>query len=563
MPIRGFLGRHGWLLAVAITYLYVFPYFPKIQSANELPRVYLVKAIAEDHGFSIDAGVKRWGPTADVSPSGGHSYSNKAPGSSMLAVPPYAAVRAVAGPPSLGTTMWICRVVAGIVPTLLFLGLMYRFLARYVPEPAIRQLVCLAYALGSMAMTYSLLFYSHQLGASCIASAWIFGLEAAEEKRGLRAFGAAGALAGCAALVDYQAVFAVLPIAVHVIVAMRARPLGDLGKAIAIAGACAAVPIAILLAYHAVCFGSPWRTGYDASTTFSFYHQHGFLGITELRWDAFYGSLVKIDNGLFALAPWLLLAVPGGIVLARGTERVVVSRRALVEIGAGAALCTIAIVLGLLHASLVWVVGPIALGAGAILSGLIRLKSGGELGTVVVATAITVIYVLFISSINFWRGGWGVGPRYIVAVLPFLLPLVAVALAELRRVPILCGVALGTIVVGVVIYTLSSLTFPYWPDSLANPLVDVTFRLLAHDLVAPNLASAAGLDGVAGMLPVLVLVAGVIGFTIWRVGDWRGLGLAVGVAGAMLVGYALLPHGGDRADRAFAFVRDAVISSHR
>src|SRR5947207_11493454 len=105
---RRALGGRGWLIAVAIAYLYVFPWFPRIQSANELPRVYLVKAIVEDHTFAIDRGVAIWGTTADVSPSGGHLYSNKAPGSSLLAVPAYAVVRAVAGEPGLTATVWIC-----------------------------------------------------------------------------------------------------------------------------------------------------------------------------------------------------------------------------------------------------------------------------------------------------------------------------------------------------------------------------------------------------------------------------------------------------------------------
>ncbi|MCW5807497.1 MAG: hypothetical protein KIT31_34390, partial [Deltaproteobacteria bacterium] len=178
-------ARWRWLIAIAFAYLYFFPYFPKINSANELPRAYLVKAIADEHAFHIDTGVRRWVGTADVSPSGGHLYSNKAPGSSMLAVPPYAAVRVVAGEPSLAVTVWIARVASGIVPMLAFLWLLYGFLERFTPDPAIRRLTLVAYALGSMAMTYSILFYSHQLGAVCIGSAWILATDVAERRRGL------------------------------------------------------------------------------------------------------------------------------------------------------------------------------------------------------------------------------------------------------------------------------------------------------------------------------------------------------------------------------------------
>ena len=51
--------------------LYVFPYFPGIRSANELPRVYLTQAMVDDGTFAIDRGVARWGTTADVAAGGG------------------------------------------------------------------------------------------------------------------------------------------------------------------------------------------------------------------------------------------------------------------------------------------------------------------------------------------------------------------------------------------------------------------------------------------------------------------------------------------------------------
>jgi hypothetical protein len=569
-----FLARHGWFIAIAVTYLYVFPYFPKIHSANELPRVYLVKAIADDHTFAIDRGVQRWKGTADVSPSGGHQYSNKAPGSSMLAAPPYLAVRLVAGEPGLEASMWIARVFAGIVPALLFLLLMYRFLERYVPDPAIRQLVCIAYGLGSMAMTYSILFYSHQLAAACIASAWIFGIEAAERRRGLFAFAIAGGLAGAAALVDYQAVFAAVPIAVHVMFKLWSRPRRELLAAIAVAIAGAAVPIAILLAYHTVCFGGPLRTGYDASTTFAFHHQEGFLGLTKLRWEAFYGSLVKIDNGLFALAPWLLLALPGLFWLARGSAE----RAALVDARAfwrgtfhmSLGLCSLALgvfayaYFGLIHwsgrISYATIFVPMLGGVIAFGRGARHVFRGGERGAAAVALAVLVIYVLFISGINFWRGGWGVGPRYITAMLPFLLPPIAVALAVLQRWNrVALGAVAGTIVVGVAIYTLSAVTFPYWPDSVKHPLYDVTFRLLSEGLAAPNLASALGVEGVLGIVPIVLLVAGLLGWAIHRVAGWLGLAMAVVVAAYVLGAYGLLPHGGPHTDRPFKTVRNAVL----
>jgi hypothetical protein len=499
VELKAGLARYGWLAAIAIAYLYIFPYFPRIHSANELPRAYLVKAIGEDRTFAIDRQVARWGATADVSPSGGHQYSNKAPGASLLAVPAYAAVRAVAGEPSLAATVWIGRVFAGIAPMLAFLWLLWGFLARFAPDPDVRKLVLLAYAFGSLAMTYSILFYSHQLGAICIASAWILALDVADGRRGLGAMAAAGLLAGAAPLADYQAVFAAVPVAVHVAVrfGLRRRAL----RALAIAAVAAALPIAVLLTYHAACFGSPWRTGSDASTTFAVYHQRGFLGITTLRWAAFTGSLVRIDNGLLALSPWWLFALPGTVALWRRGER-------------GAAL---------------------------------------------VGAATAVLYVLFISSINFWRGGWEIGPRYIAALLPFLLPAVAAQLQAWAARPLVLAVTAGAIGAGVCVYVLSSATFPYWPDSIPHPLYDVTFRLLGDNLVAPSLGSALGVGGIAGIVPYLALGLGAPALVIGRLTGPRGLAIAIGLTAAILLAYGLVPHGGPRADAAYRSVRAAVV----
>jgi hypothetical protein len=497
--VRQAVSRHGWLAAIAVLYLYVFPYFPRIHSANELPRVYLVKAIVHDGTFAIDHGVRQWGATADVSPSRGHQYSNKAPGSSLLVVPFYAAASAVAGEPSLAETLWLCRVIGGVIPTLLFLMLLARFLARYAPDEDVRRLVVIAYALGSMAMTYSLLYYSHQLAAICIASAWIFAIEVVGKKRGELALLAVGGFAGAAVLVDYQAAFAGVPIAVYLIVQLiRTRTPVESVRALALAVAGAAVPVAILLAYHAVCFGSPLRTGYDASETFAHFHQQGFLGITKLRSEALWGSLFAADNGLLSLSPWWLLAIPGGVVLWRRDRP-----------------------------------------------------------TVIVAAAIAIIFIAFVSSITFWRGGWGVGPRYITAMLPFLLPLVAALFAQVRgdaptpMRELILGALCAPIVSAVVVYVASSVTFPYWPDSLKNPLYEVTFRLLGDRVAAPNTASAIGVPLFASAVVYLAAAAALVGWAIRRVAGWRGLAIACVGGAAIIAAFALVPGTGPQAERAY------------
>jgi hypothetical protein len=179
--------------------------------------------------------------------------------------------------------------------------------------------------------------------------------------------------------------------------------------------------------------------------------------------------------------------------------------------------------------------------------------------------AVAAIYILFISSINFWRGGWGVGPRYITAMLPFLLPLVAAglqALVALRdRDPLgryVLGCACGLIGVGVTIYALSSATFPYWPDSMKHPLYDVTFRMLADNITAPNAANLLGVYGTVSLAPYFAIVFGLLGATVARLGGWRALAAAAVLAMFVLVGYGGFERGGRQAERAYGFVRSAA-----
>jgi hypothetical protein len=490
-----FLRRHGWLIAIVAAYLYVFPYFPAIDSANELPRVYLVKAIVDEHTFEIDSFVRTSRGNYDVSTVDGHKFSNKAPGSSFVAAPIYAAVELVAGEPSLATTMWLCRIVTGVIPTVLLLLLMWRWLARFAPDDDVRRLVLVAYALGSMAMTYSLLYFSHQLSAVCLASAWIFAIDVVERRRGVRAMAAVGALAGTAVLCDYQSAFAAVPVAVDVVLRLRAWPRRELAKALGIAAGAAAVPIALLLYYHWACYGSPFRTGYDASPA-SHGHTEGFLGITGPSLRALWGTTLAGNNGLFTLSPWLLVAFPGAVTLWRRD----------------------------------------------------RL-------TAITCASVVAVMLLFVASLaeNFWRGGWEVGPRYVTVLLPFALPLVAAQLEAWRARPLVAGAAASTIVVAVVVYTVSSATFPYWVEYVQNPLYELSFRMLGDDLVAPNLGSVVT-DGVLALLPYAALVVGVTGWAIQRVAGWRGLAVAVVVGAVIIVAYRWFPRSGAAGEHAYGYV---------
>jgi hypothetical protein len=306
-------------------------------------------------------------------------------------------------------------------------------------------------------------------------------------------------LAGAAPLVDYQAAFATIPAAVWVIVRIARWPRPQLARAVAVAIAGAAIPIAILLWYHAVCFGGPFATGYDASTTFDHYHQRGFLGLDELRWEAFVGSTVSGNNGLLVLWPMAALAVPGWFLMARRPE----------------------------------------------------LR-----GHAAVTFAVAVIYLLFISALSFWRGGWQVGPRYVMAMLPFLMPPIVVALAAAEWRWWLRAAAVGVCLVGLVTYGLTAAIYPYWPELFVSPVHELTLRMLAGGHVPWNVGWLFGLRGIASLAPYL---ATLVALGAWAAAPARGsivrvvlsVAIAFGLAGAIVASYAWFGDGGAAAERSY------------
>ena len=496
----------GLAALLALLYLYPFPYFEAMGSANELPRIYLTTAMVDEGTFAIDRGVAEYRrqyrrDPVDASPARGHVYSNKAPGSSMLAVPVYAALKGVCalfgGAPTIAQKTWAFRVATGVVPTLLFLLLFWRFLGRYAPDPEARRLALGGYAAGSMAFIYSILFIAHQLSAVCIASAWILSVRVVEGERSRRWLPVVGLLAGSAVLCDYQAAFAGVPVAVYLVWKLVGRaPRRPLDVGLAALGA--VPPIALLLFYHARAFGSPWRTGYAASEAFAHYHQKGFLGMDQLRGEAFIGSTVAPDNGLFFLCPMLLLLVPGLVILFRRGDR--------------------------------WTAG--------------------------VCAAVVVVYLLFISSLSFWRGGWQVGPRYITAMLPFAMVPVAVAIQSAHAAGpsrwYLWAGAVALVAFSIAVYALSAATFPHYPETFKNPFHELVLRLLGEGRAPWNAGWLVGLRGLASLVPYLVAVAGLV---VWlaapRKDRLRGGLAGLAVAAVLIALTSLAPHGGAPAARSY------------
>src|SRR5512145_1504523 len=67
--------------------------FRQLTAPNERTRVYLAVALVDEHSLSIDGPNRRFGTAGDAAKFEGRYYTDKAPGSSLLAAAVYASVR--------------------------------------------------------------------------------------------------------------------------------------------------------------------------------------------------------------------------------------------------------------------------------------------------------------------------------------------------------------------------------------------------------------------------------------------------------------------------------------
>lgn len=499
--------RRDWrpaalLAALTLALVYAFPYAERTRNANERPRLLQAASLVERGSWRID-GVAGLDPGPDVArdPASGALYPNKPPGTTLVAAAAYAGSRGL----SAGTgepltlrrvTAW-ARLLAGALPTLALCGLLWRTLAPGFGGRAAALAIAL-YALGTPAAAYAHLLYGHQLAACLLWAGLALLLRARAELRpGPALLG--GLLAGSAVTVEYAAAFAGLPLAALAIAALREGPRGRATAAAAVLGAL--VPAGLLAAYHAAVFGGPLRTGYHLSATAEFAEKHGegLLGLVAPNLPALRAHVLSLETGLLGWAPLAPLALVGLGWLARGSGPKGQVRRARVELAMFAAL------------------------------------------------------LLACVSLNF-EGGWRVGPRYLVAVLPALaLGWAALASRALSGPPRGAGALLGLVGAAalasysLVVNGLAANLWPHFdPTNVHQPVAEVLLPLWRAGRTPYTLAGALGLPepGIGWLL--LAALLGCAALAMPRALGRRGraavaLGVALGL-GLVAATRLVAPH---------------------
>jgi hypothetical protein len=350
-----------------------YAYFYQAGGWNQNARFDLVRAIVERGTLAIDAYEEN---TGDKAERDGHLYSDKAPGVSLMAVPLYAALNAVAG--HLRETdrfqawaSYLCTLWAVSLPSAVAVVMLYLLGGCLGASPPVAAAVALAYALGTLAFPYSTLLYGHQAAAAFAFIAFVLLARARHSGSppGRGRLVAAGFALGWAVVIEYPAALSLAVIGVYALWWVRPRPrLGWMALG-------ALVALAVLFVYQALAFGGPFTLPYGFSVQQP-RHRGFFMGLGIPSGRTLYYILIDEYRGLFYGSPWLLLAVPGAWLL--------LSDR--------------------------------------------RFRAEGG-----VCVAVALLYLGLNASLSDWHGGWGMGPRHLVAALPFLAVAVAgVGAAALR-----------------------------------------------------------------------------------------------------------------------------------
>jgi hypothetical protein len=477
----------GWhFLVFAVVYLYAFPYFDRLRNANEMPRIVMTKAMVDQRVFYIDKlmGELRSRNDTSIAPDG-HVYPNKPPGPSLLAVPVYVVCKLL-GATSLRAVTWAFRATVVTIPSVLFLPVFYRLGRRFGTDEPSRRVALLAYALGSQAMPYALLFMSHALTAVFCGAAFASAVRLVRKASGPPGWAAlwVGVASALGVAMDYQAVLPGIVIGLYVVIFAPRRLTGLVFMVLG------ALPIALFSAYyHHLAYGGVFKTGYSYAVDTAV--KHGFMGLVGPSWTSFVNTMLLPSNGLLVLAPWVVLAIAGAVMVAA-------NRRLRRRCGPEALACLV-----------------ILLGDILMLSSLVPYMS---------------------------RSGWGVGPRYMTLAMPFVAWLALVGLEGARRNRATHILALALVAASIAVFVVGGTTFPHWPDRLKNPLYDLVFPLLQRGYAVHSLGTAVGLSGFLAILPLYIFVAGV---ALWLLGlgrrSWGRAVLVCGMATLLVLAHRAFP----------------------
>ena len=349
---------------------FVYAYFYQDASSNGNSRYGLIFAIVQEGRLSIDTYLSRAGANiGDRSYYNGHYYSDKAIGPSLVGVIVYTPLywikrtfnRISESSAKIILTFMINGLPSAIAGSLIYILCLYMSHSRFRAY-----LVTMAITLGTMYLPYSVIFFSHQFASSLLFSAFfmIFMLKERPEKWKNWYFFLIGLLLGWALISEYPTVVIILGLLFYYFSVVWRNHTCHHFRSIVLPMLGGIIPVLLQLLYNKLCFGNFLSIGYTNldDPYFSTAMEQGLMGISWPNLSVLYYMTIHPTMGLFWQSPVLLFSIIGaGFIFREHRYRY----EALLAI---------------------WIIGS---------------------------------YLVIMSGYFMWWGGWALGPRHIIPILPY------------------------------------------------------------------------------------------------------------------------------------------------
>ncbi|HSB64469.1 MAG TPA: hypothetical protein VLJ18_09905 [Thermoanaerobaculia bacterium] len=423
----------------ALLALLAVPIYPHFLSPNEFTRWALASSLVERGTPEISSALLLLGPAfEDVSEKDGRVYSNKAPGATLVALPGYVLARGLLGPPSPSSVrpvLWAMRLFGATLPAALLTLAFFHAAVRSGASPTRAVGAAFALLFATPLFAYGLLLFSHALVAACLFGGWIALFAPGDPSRSFRRDLVGGALLGLAVISEYPAA---VPAGVLALCAVVPAPR----RALALAAG--AAPFAALLGvYDLACFGGVLElsSAHERASGFRSLASTGFFGISLPSPGIVLRLLADPSKGLLVFSPFLVLW-PGALHSSRGA-----------------------------------------------------LPFGGRLALGLVPLSLLLLYAGYPN----WHGGFSVGPRYLVAALPFLVFPFAFGKGGFFESALVGASTLAVCA--------TTLAFPFVPPGFALPWGSFAAFFFERGLTAPNALHLVAPAAARFVLPAIVAVA--------------------------------------------------------
>lgn len=450
-------------LLIFLLLAFIFSYFYQKGGANGNSRFDLIFASVQDGNLYIDDYFDKPGnETIDRAYFNGHYYSDKAIGPSIvgavLYLPVYWMQRSFLHLDQQ-TLKWILTFLVIGLPSAVAGSLLY-ILSLYLSGNRLRAyLTTLAITLGTMYLPFGVIFFSHQFTASLLFCAFFMIFFLKEQRRPLKPGYSflIGLLLGWALISEYPSALIIVFLVIYYLSAIWRNHDYRSWRSIIFPMLGGVIPIMMQLLYNKLCFGNFLSIGYSnlEDQYFSESMSQGVMGITWPNMQVLFYATFHPTMGLFWQSPVLLLSFFGAAILC--LQR--------------------------------------------------RFREEG-----ILAAGIILCYIVILSGYYMWWGGWSLGPRHLIPMLPFFgiflsflpkkftWPFAGLTLVSMGQM--LIAAASDVLVPDTMIPSIQSLGYFEYSN-----IYSYCLKLLLSNNFAPNLGQRLlGLDSWYSLIPLLVIM---------------------------------------------------------